>query len=281
MIPSAASTISSALAAACGFSIFAISGMSESCSASRWRTGSRSAPRRMNDSAIRSTPICTPASISRRSSSLTAGSDIVTLGRFSPCRDATVPPTSTAASTSPSRESRTRRRMAPSARYTTSSRSTRSAKPGHAIGSRCASPVTRSAVSTTLLPASRVTTSPATGPMRSLGPGMSWSTATSRPTRSAAARTRSTASACCSGAPWAKFRRATSMPTAIIRSSTAGSREAGPIVATILVDRIGGGIHLEGDWSCPVRGGVPGPGMSTSRRGHFRPPTGPSRKARS
>ena len=31
----------------------------------------------------------------------------------------------------------------------------------------------------------------------------------------------------------------TAMPTAIICSRTAGSREAGPIVATILVDRIG------------------------------------------
>ena len=84
MIPSAASTISSALAAACGFSIFAITGMSEPCSASRSRTGSRSAPRRMNDRANRSTPMSTPASISRRSSWLTAGSDIVTLGRLSP-----------------------------------------------------------------------------------------------------------------------------------------------------------------------------------------------------
>ena len=150
-----------------------------------------------------------------------------------------MPPTSTAASTSPSREPRTRRRIAPSARYTTSSGSTSSAKPGQAIGSRVASPATRSAVRTTRLPASRLTTSPATGPRRSLGPGMSWRTATSRPTRSAAARIRSIVSACSSGSPCAKFSRATSIPTAIICSSTAGSREAGPIVATILVDRIG------------------------------------------
>ena len=114
--PSAASTISSAFAAACGFSIFAITGRSRPPSASRARTGSRSSRRRMNDSAIRSTPISRPASISRRSSSLTAGSDIVTLGRFSPCRDATVPPTSTLVITSPSTTSLTRSRMAPSAR---------------------------------------------------------------------------------------------------------------------------------------------------------------------
>ena len=116
MIPSAASTISSALAAACGFSILANTGMSLSWARRRSRTGSRSSRRRMNDSAIRSTPISRPASISRRSSSLTAGSDIVTFGRLSPWREATVPPTSTTTSTSPGRTSRTRRRMAPSER---------------------------------------------------------------------------------------------------------------------------------------------------------------------
>ena len=74
--PSAASTISAAFAAACGFSIFAITGRSRPPSASRARTGSRSSRRRMNESAIMSTPISSPASIRRRSSSLTAGSDM-------------------------------------------------------------------------------------------------------------------------------------------------------------------------------------------------------------
>ena len=62
--------------------------------------------------------------------------------------------------------------------------------------------------------------------------------ATSRPLRSAARRMASAVSACCSGVPCAKLSRATSMPAAIIRSRTSGSREDGPMVATIFVDRI-------------------------------------------
>ena len=57
-----------------------------------------------------------PASIRARSSSLTAGSDTVTFGRLMPCREATLPPTSTSVTTSPSVTSSTRSRMAPSAR---------------------------------------------------------------------------------------------------------------------------------------------------------------------
>ena len=63
--------------------------------------------------------------------------------------------------------------------------------------------------------------------------------ATTRPTFSAASRIRPAVSACSSAVPWAKFSRATSRPAATIRSSTSGSREAGPIVATIFVERIG------------------------------------------
>src|SRR5262249_22750263 len=59
-----------------------------------------------------------------------------------------------------------------------------------------------------------------------------------RPTRSDAVRIRSTVSACSSGRPCAKFSRAMSIPAAIMFSRTAGSRDAGPIVATILVARI-------------------------------------------
>ena len=49
----------------------------------------------------------------------------------------------------------------------------------------------------------------------------------------AAARSRRAARA----VPWLKFSRATSMPASTIRTSTSGSREAGPIVATIFVRR--------------------------------------------
>ena len=73
--------------------------------------------------------------------------------------------------------------------------------------------------------------------MRSFGPGRSWRIATGRPTRPAALRTRWAVSACCSAVPCEKFSRATSMPAATIRSSVLGSREAGPIVATIFVWR--------------------------------------------
>ena len=50
------------------------------------------------------------------SSSLTAGSETVTFGRFSPWRDATLPPTSTLVTTSPPSTEPTLRRTAPSAR---------------------------------------------------------------------------------------------------------------------------------------------------------------------
>ena len=116
MIPSAASMISSALAAACGFSILAISGTSAPRSARCSRTGSRSSRRRTNESAKKSSSISRPASISAMSSALTAGSETVTLGRLRPWREATLPPTSTLVTTSPSMTSSTRRRTAPSAR---------------------------------------------------------------------------------------------------------------------------------------------------------------------
>ena len=75
-------------------------------------------------------------------------------------------------------------------------------------------------------------------PTRSLGPGRSCSSAMGRPARPAASRTRCAVSACCSCVPWLKFSRATSMPASTIRTRTSGSREAGPIVATIFVRRI-------------------------------------------
>ena len=116
MIPSAASMISSPFAAACGFSILAISGTSASRCARCSRTGSRSSRRRTNERAKKSSPISSPASISEMSSALTAGRETVTFGRLSPWREATLPPTSTFVTTSWSEISSTRRRTAPSAR---------------------------------------------------------------------------------------------------------------------------------------------------------------------
>src|SRR5918999_143568 len=122
-----------------------------------------------------------------------------------------------------------------------SSRSTVSASPAHVMNILRASP------SDSFGPQTNVTSSPGLSsaipstslPIRSLGPGRSWRMATERPARSAAARTRSAVSACSSALPWEKFRRATSIPASIICTRTSGSREAGPMVATIFVRRMG------------------------------------------
>ena len=110
---SAARMISSAASTACGFSIFAISG-SRVCR----RTSVTSSAVRTNESATRSTPIDSPKRSISRSSSGTAGRPRVEPGMFSPWREATEPPISTAVSISPSpsRILVTRRRIAPSAR---------------------------------------------------------------------------------------------------------------------------------------------------------------------
>ncbi len=62
--------------------------------------------------------------------------------------------------------------------------------------------------------------------------------ATWRPARSAAVRRRAAVSAFSSGVPCEKFRRATSIPASIIRTSTSCESLAGPIVATIFVRRM-------------------------------------------
>ena len=73
--------------------------------------------------------------------------------------------------------------------------------------------------------------------MRSFGPGRSPSTATSRPTRPAAARIDSIVPAWRSRSACEKLRRKTSTPASIRRSRTAGSQLAGPTVAMIFVRR--------------------------------------------
>ena len=70
-------------------------------------------------------------------------------------------------------------------------------------------------------------TSSRSGPMRSLGPGRSWRIATWRPAWSAAVRRRAAVSAFSSGVPCEKFRRATSIPASIIRTSISWSRWRG------------------------------------------------------
>ena len=106
--------------------------------------------------------------------------------------------------------------------------------------------IRRASPSASCSPQTNVTSSPGLSsampstslPMRSFGPGRSCRIATGRPARFAASRTRCAVSACSSALPWEKFSRATSMPASTMRTSTSGSREAGPMVATIFVRRM-------------------------------------------
>ena len=78
-------------------------------------------------------------------------------------------------------------------------------------------------------------------PMRSFGPGQ---VLEDRHRAAGAVRGLAHAravSACSSRVPWEKLSRATSMPASTIRTSISGSREAGPMVATIFVRRMPAG----------------------------------------
>jgi hypothetical protein len=102
---------------------------------------------------------------------------------------------------------------------------------------RPSEPQTSSSVS----PARNSAMSSLSAPIRIFGPGRSWRIATWRPALAAAARIRSAFSAWISRLPCEKFSRATSIPACTIRASVSGSRDAGPIVATIFVRRMTAG----------------------------------------
>src|SRR3989344_618266 len=103
----------------------------------------------------------------------------------------------------------------------------------------------RDASSTNLAPDSSCTLPSANLPTRILGPCRSAMMATSRPARWAAARTVAARSIWSCALPWLKFSRTTFTPARIMASSSAGSLEAGPRVATILVARrVGMGLSL-------------------------------------
>ena len=74
--------------------------------------------------------------------------------------------------------------------------------------------------------------------------------------------------------PWLKFSRATSMPASTMRTSTSGSREAGPIVATIFVRRSMAGTVRHGHARSRARStrGVPTVDARTVRRVSRRSP---------
>ncbi|MDT4842191.1 hypothetical protein FQZ97_760820 [compost metagenome] len=97
----------------------------------------------------------------------------------------------------------------------------------------------REASSTKGWPGSSITLPSANLPTRIFGPCRSAMMPTSRPARCAASRTRVARSMWSCAVPCEKFSRTTLTPARIIASSRAGSLEAGPRVATILVARCG------------------------------------------
>src|SRR5262245_59728956 len=107
------------------------------------------------------------------------------------------------------------------------------------MGMRRAFPRMRRGVTTTSAPRSTSTRPDANSPSRKRGPWRSSSNPTGFPAFLDAARIRSMTRRCSAWVPWEKLRRATSIPARIMRAMTAGSDEAGPIVATILVRRTG------------------------------------------
>ncbi len=75
-------------------------------------------------------------------------------------------------------------------------------------------------------------------PVRIFGPERSWRRATGRWSRAAMSRVARMTSRCSSWVPWEKFNRKTFTPARRRLSSLSGLREAGPMVATILVRRM-------------------------------------------
>src|SRR6218665_28353 len=135
----------------------------------------------------------------------------------------------------------------------------------------------RDASSTKGAPGASSTRPSANLPTRILGPCRSAMMATSCPARCAAARTQAARSIWSCALPWLKFSRTTFTPARIMASSSAGSLDAGPRGATILVARrvdmgrgfrgvggggSGGGFFMGGGWRGVwglVGGGWPGP----------------------
>ena len=223
MIPlGAASTISSAFSAACGFSIFAISGMS----APRSRAVARPArgPRR---GATKETASRSIAVLDREVDPVEVGvagrgqRDVRARAGSCPWWEATVPPTSTSQRTSslvdlehaqPDRARRRGRSRRPRGRPPGS--------PSQETGRRSASPSSSSVVRVSSVPGSSSTTSPSTSSIRSFGPGRSPSSPTSRPAALARlAGHRDVLGVLVAASPCEKLSRKTSAPAPISSAS--------------------------------------------------------------
>ena len=109
--PAVAARMAPKSSTASGFSIFEITGMSLPAARIRRLMSSTSAPERTNESAIKSTSWSSPNARSSRSLSVSDGRADLSLGRLTPFRDRSGPPTMTSVWTS-----------TPSTRVTTSSR---------------------------------------------------------------------------------------------------------------------------------------------------------------
>src|SRR5262249_2251417 len=100
-------------------------------------------------------------------------------------------------------------------------------------------------------------------PMRIFGPGRSAMMATARPADCAAARMFWMFRSCAANSPWEKFSRATFIPARIMRPSTSGDSDAGPMVATIRV-LLGRSYNAVASY---VAGAVRGQGVPARGRG--------------
>ena len=253
MTQSAALRIASARSTACGFSIFAMSGSRV------WRrtasTSSTPAHEGQRDEVDADALPRVQHSPGRPSG--TDGRISVSPGMFSPCREATAPPNSTSQSNSWHRahggDAQADRAVG---QVHDLAGIDRVGQLGIATEICRASPSPSSwQTKVTVLPVSSSTRSSTSWPMRILGPGRSWRIATGRPAAFAASRTMREVSACSSTLPWEKFRRATSMPASIMRRRVSGSRDAGPMVATIFVRRMSGNVLAR----CRAYAGPSGP----------------------
>ena len=189
MKPSNASTISSMFSIAWGFSIFAITGRKTFSSCMILRTSSTSAAERTNDSAMKSTVMCSAQRRSSMSFSDIAGTETATPGRLMPLLLLIGPGTITRVSTSgPSTES-TSRRTLPSSMRIGSPGCTSPGSPSYVVEQSFASPGTSRVVIVNSLPSSSIWGPSATRPSRILGPWRSAKMPTPCPLWSAASRT--------------------------------------------------------------------------------------------
>ena len=189
MKPSKASTISSMLSIACGFSILAMTGRKIPSSRMMSRTSSTSAAERTNDSAMKSTVRWRAQRRSSLSFSDSAGTETATPGRLMPLLSLTGPGTTTRVCTSVPSTEVTSSRTLPSSMRTWSPSPTSPGSPSYVVEQIFASPGTSRVVIVKAWPSSSSTGPAATLPRRIFGPCRSAKMPTPWPLSSDARRT--------------------------------------------------------------------------------------------